>query len=51
MAGTATATYSADALTSPGSVDDSHINQWEYAVPIGHDVSFNASIFSRLFVS
>lgn len=36
MAGVATA-YSTDALTSPGGVDSS---QWEFSVPIGHDVSY-----------
>lgn len=37
MAGAATAAYSADALTSPGSVNGSQ-QQWDFSVPIAHDV-------------
>ncbi|KAL2014770.1 hypothetical protein VTN00DRAFT_2295 [Thermoascus crustaceus] len=36
MAGAATAAYSADALTSPGSVNGSQ-QQWDFSVPIAHD--------------
>lgn len=38
MAGAATAAYSADVLTSSGSVDGHR--PWEYAVPARQDVSF-----------
>ncbi|KAI9934240.1 hypothetical protein ASPWEDRAFT_170133 [Aspergillus wentii DTO 134E9] len=44
MAGATTAAYSADILTSPGSVDGHH--DWEYSVPIRHD-SINRRSKSR----
>ncbi|KAL2821097.1 hypothetical protein BJX63DRAFT_255425 [Aspergillus granulosus] len=40
MAGTATATYSADVWTSASSVDASQ-QQWEFSVPVNHDSSNN----------
>ncbi|KAJ6079735.1 hypothetical protein N7467_009488 [Penicillium canescens] len=40
MAGVATATYSADALPSPGGVDGS---QWDFAVPLGNEENQNPS--------
>ncbi|OJJ47593.1 hypothetical protein ASPZODRAFT_151076 [Penicilliopsis zonata CBS 506.65] len=42
MAGATAATYSADALTSPGSVDVNQ-QQWEYAVPLVQDDAYTRS--------
>jgi hypothetical protein len=49
MAGTATATYSADVWTSPGSVDASQ-QPWDFAVPARQNVSglHLLSVFSGL---
>ncbi|KAL2836345.1 hypothetical protein BJY01DRAFT_58650 [Aspergillus pseudoustus] len=42
MAGTATATYSADVWTSASSVDASQ-QQWEFSVPVNHDSNKSSS--------